>query len=373
MNSQKCAPGALSDDALLARVTELLGRSRRTEAELIAHLAEVDVRRLYRREACSSMYAYATERLHLSEAEAYCRITIARLSRRIPAVLDMLADGRLHVSGLARLAPHLAGPDAGDLLARAAFRSKRAIEALIAEIAPRPDAPSSIRRLPRAATASQPRALEPAAPEPAASEPAARPPERHAPTVALAAEDVPVENGAPARPNLTRREPGMAPLAPARYKVQFTAGAELHEKITRAQALLRHQIPDGDLAAVVDRAVTLLLQKLERDRFAATSAPRKAADEADPTPSSRRVPDPVRRAVWLRDDGQCTFRDRKGRRCSARDRLEFHHVVPFARGGDHSESNVRLLCSSHNAYQAELDYGAALMAWAGSRRPPLGA
>ncbi len=108
--------------------------------------------------------------------------------------------------------------------------------------------------------------------------------------------------------------------------------------------------------------MTLLVRELERARFAATPKPRKTASEADPTPSSRTIPRPIRRAVWTRDGGQCTFRDSQGRRCPARERLEFHHTVPFGQGGDHSESAITLRCSSHNAYQAELDYGAAFMA-----------
>jgi hypothetical protein len=158
----------------------------------------------------------------------------------------------------------------------------------------------------------------------------------------------------------------VAPLAPSRYRVQFTAGAELHDKIERARGLLRHQVPDGDLAVIFDRAMTLLVEDLERARFAATKAPRKAAHEADPSPESRRIPDPIKRAVWARDEEQCTFRDREGRRCPARERLEFHHLVPFAKGGDHSASNVALRCAAHNAYQADLDFGAAFMA--GRRR-----
>jgi hypothetical protein len=149
----------------------------------------------------------------------------------------------------------------------------------------------------------------------------------------------------------------VVPIAPARFKVQFTAGAELHDKIVRAQALLRHQISDGDLAAVFDRAMTLLVRELERERFASTKAPRKELSDVDPTPTSRYIPAPVRRAVWGRDGGQCTFRDRHGRRCPARERLEFHHLTPFAQGGDHSEANVTLRCRMHNAYQAKLDYG----------------
>src|SRR6266545_4463625 len=114
----------LSDDDLLAPLADVLLRGRRVEAELVWHLAEVDRRRLYLREACPSMHVYVTQRLRMSDAEAYLRITVARVSRRFPVVLAMLADGRLHLSAIAKPAPHLrdegedVGEDAGALLAR---------------------------------------------------------------------------------------------------------------------------------------------------------------------------------------------------------------------------------------------------------------
>jgi hypothetical protein len=61
------------------------------------------------------------------------------------------------------------------------------------------------------------------------------------------------------------------PLGGARYKVQFTASAALHDKLKRLQALMRSQVPDGDLAAIIDRAVTEKLERLEARRFAKTS------------------------------------------------------------------------------------------------------
>ena len=139
----------LSDDELLRRLSELLSRSRQVEAELVAHIGEVDERRLYAREACSSMFAYATDVLHLSEHEAYERITTARASRRYPLLLEMLRDGRLHLSGIGKLAPHLTEENQ-----RGPPRPSRApdqaseIEELLAELSPRPDAPSVMRKLP---------------------------------------------------------------------------------------------------------------------------------------------------------------------------------------------------------------------------------
>jgi len=139
---------ALSDDDLLHRLTEILSQSRRVEKDLVAHIAEVDGRRLYAREAFPSMFAYCTGALHLSEGEAYLRIAVARASREHPILLAMLGDGRLHLRGIAQLAPHLTAGNREALLRRATHRSQRQIEVLIAEVPPREDVPALIRRLP---------------------------------------------------------------------------------------------------------------------------------------------------------------------------------------------------------------------------------
>ena len=139
---------SVPDDDLLRRLADLMGRSRRVEADIVAHIAEVDERRLYAREALPSMFAYCTDVLHLSEAEAYLRIAAARASLKHPILLTMLADGRLHLTAIAMLARHLTCENRDGLLERATHRSKRQIEELIAEIAPRPDVPMVVRKLP---------------------------------------------------------------------------------------------------------------------------------------------------------------------------------------------------------------------------------
>jgi hypothetical protein len=98
--------------------------------------------------ASPSMFAYCTEVLHLSEAEAYVRIAAARASREHPVLLEMLADGRLHLTAIARLAPHLTTENRDTLLERAAHKTKRQIEELVAELAPRPDVPAMMRKVP---------------------------------------------------------------------------------------------------------------------------------------------------------------------------------------------------------------------------------
>ena len=108
---------SLSDDELHHRVSKSLAQSRRVEWVLIAHIAEVDARRLFAREAFPSMIQYCLDVLHLSEGEAYRRIAAARLSRRYPMVLSMLEDGSLHLCGLGLLSKHLDDANYEDVFA----------------------------------------------------------------------------------------------------------------------------------------------------------------------------------------------------------------------------------------------------------------
>jgi hypothetical protein len=86
---------------------------------------------------------------------------------------------------------------------------------------------------------------------------------------------------------LTRR-PEVSPLAPERYRVQFTIGGETHEKLRRAQDLLRREVPDGDPGAIFDRALTLLLDEVAR-RSWLTAKPRQASPRGLDLATSRRA------------------------------------------------------------------------------------
>ena len=161
--------------------------------------------------------------------------------------------------------------------------------------------------------------------------------------------------------------PVVQPLSPGRYKVQFTASAELQRKLERLQALMGSKGRDGDLATVIEQAVTEKLERLEAHRFVRSKAPRKGPAKPDPTqttpsPTSRHIPAAVQRTVRERDGGRCRYVDDHGRRCKERDHLQFHHRHPFGLGGDHSVENIRLMCRAHNAYLAECDYGRDAMA-----------
>src|SRR5688572_28957217 len=139
---------ALSDRQLLDGLGAVLSSGRRLLAQLVAHLGEVEERRLHMDAACSSLFSYCVNRLGLSEDEACRRIEVARLARRCPAMFPLLASGALSLSVAALLKPHLSNVDAERLLAAVAGKSVQLAREALAACFPRPDVPSSVRKLP---------------------------------------------------------------------------------------------------------------------------------------------------------------------------------------------------------------------------------
>jgi 5-methylcytosine-specific restriction endonuclease McrA len=129
------------------------------------------------------------------------------------------------------------------------------------------------------------------------------------------------------------------------------------QKLQQAQALLSHGGKAFELAQVLELAADLVLAHAERKRFGATDKPRNSTSDSE----SGHIKNEVKREVHARDGGQCTFTSESGRRCEARDNIEFDHVRPVSRGGRSDAANVRLLCRAHNQLRAEQTFGAGFM------------
>jgi hypothetical protein len=418
----------LAEDELLARFERLVVADRRTTAHLLAAIAEIDKRKLWARRACSSMFEFCLRYYNMSEQVAAKRIWTARTTRRFPVMLAMLARGELHLTAIQLLSKHLTEANHAGVLERAKHRTSREIENLIAEIAPRPDVPSRIRALPRRTVTVE---------AGVSNVEGGRGPER----LDRSMFDTPGRDrpdGTTGEPEQARRpvptfaasEPARSakkqiiPLAPHRYKVEITVDQETHDKLRRLQDLLSQQRAGLDPAAVVSRALDVLLEKTLKRKAALTERPRSGARTAkqnssardqqparqrtphqarherphgtgesqsignqgdegrrrmsrrggttpradaastDANQSARRprtIPAAVRREVWLRDGGRCVFVDDFGERCRATRFVEFHHRNPFAKSGAHEVANVELRCRAHNQAQADLDFGADFM------------
>lgn len=486
----------VSDQLLTQNLKTFIGRGARIDAMIVAHLAEVEERRLHLKAAASSLFDYCVRLLGLSESEAFHRITAARLARRFPVIFGLLAARSIHLSALRILRDHLTPQNHRELLAAATNKPKREVEALVAALNPRPDVAPLIRRLPamrreqrgrltgpRAAAALTNSVVHVGANTPGGSEAmssnvsnagggpapaddfeptaaggasapllltfAAGADERHREHTAVDVATRPrahlgdLVSGGAGTPSVSCQQasagsaatsshsaaPGIGnpagmraleQLSPVRYLLRLSVSRELTDKLERARDLMSHANPSGELALVLERALDLLLEKLERQRFAQTKQPRiarrgprettspqrtevakegseprgesrpgdraggapkttlasSATSTADPnavTPDERgvrnlsparrthreHIPSEIRRAVVARDGAQCTYVDNEGNRCPSRAFLQLHHEQAHARGGPSTLENLRLLCGSHNRLLAELEFGRA--------------
>ncbi|HKA25693.1 MAG TPA: hypothetical protein VKF80_12000 [Candidatus Eisenbacteria bacterium] len=381
------------DSALLHDGVNVATRERGESTTLLAYIAEIDSRGLFVSAGYSSMFTYCLKAYKLSEDAANARIQVARVARKFPFLFDALQDGRLHLTGVRLLAPHLTSENAEDLVAAATDRSMTEIQRLIAQRFPLdepPKATQTIRAIPSGKVGVPvSRRIDPLfqglnesgdAPQaasipPIANQGAGRPPDSPSvPADPSPAASCPVPSGH---------------VAPERYLVRFTVGRGTHDKLRYAQMLSSHSNPGGSIERIVDEALDLFIERREKQKFAATSRPRprvaasmqaKSAVGGRPgsqggvsvaAPSSGRVaptsargryiPAAVKRAVWKRDRGRCTFVSASGHRCESRMFLEFDHVEPVARGGTATVERIRLRCRAHNQYEAEQAFGPEFM------------
>jgi hypothetical protein len=336
----------LADATLLAHVRSSLANERIATADLLADLAEIDARKLYREAAYPSMLAWCVGELHLCEHAALKRIRAARIAREFPALFGAVADGRLHLTAVIELKPKLSQENLEELITAAAYRTQHGVRLMLAERFPRV-IEGTAQTASCAATTCEPEL---------AAQPVVRSaPEEEAPPLELSAPTP------PAAPEVKFSGRGrLTPLSADVFDLHVMIRRGTREVLEHVQNLLGHAIPPGEVAEVLDRALRHYARHLEKRKFGATDRPRPSA--ALPTKATGRyIPAPVRQLVWERDGGRCTFESATGKRCDARHGLEFDHIVPVGRGGESTVDNLRLRCREHNQLEAERTYGAEFM------------
>jgi hypothetical protein len=356
----------LSDGEIIERTERLALIERRATAVLVAHLAVLDARRLYLPQGYSSLFTYCTERLHLSEHGAYNRIVAARLSRRFPVILDSLSNGSLHLAAIRIVAPFLSDENCHELIHAVRFQSKRQVEEIVAALSSSPELAAVATKV----TSDRPLTLALSSGD-TRGDAAAPPTQSTEPTCQKLSAQVRAScshfQSDATRPSAARHAPPgtMTPVASDLYKVQFTADSETNTLLRQAQELLAPRVQARDIGSVMKLALSLLVQKLMKERL---GAPGRQGKVRPGNPASRHVPLHVRRAVWARDGGQCGFIGKSGRRCTERSGLQFHHFKPYAVGGLSTVDNVGLRCREHNAHEAEVFFRGSSAP--SPRRPP---
>ncbi len=396
------ALSSLDSKALATRLRELAGDRRNVDVDFILHLDEFDRRRAYLEAGYGSLWAYCLEALHLCEGSAGRRIQAMKVLRRFPSLEAALRDGRLSLSTVALLGQVATPENVGDLLDRAAFKSRADVDHLVASLQPRLAPKDGIRMLPERQSESM-------------RSPPSSPPSEHsasdAPTIALAlayadlpspavgvdatpSARVPVlELAAPPIPAHRPSRPELRPVSGSEWSLRVTVDDACKADLETLRDLLSHKIPDGDLAAVLHEAIRCAIDKHGKRRgtvapsrkrspkpeqaladpasttaVTAATRPPQAAAPAEPvaldlfTPPPRSRPSAaVRRQAYARDGGSCSWIGEDGRRCGSTWQLEHDHVQSASLGGGADVDEIRILCRPHNLLHAEQVFGREFM------------
>jgi hypothetical protein len=366
----------LTDAQLVTEIAALNRAQRTATAALVAHLAELEARDLHLAMGFRSLYRYCRAVLHRSEYESYNRMEAAHAVRRFPVIVPMLADGLLHLTAVRLLAPHLGDENHLALLGGAIHKSKVEVQDLLARWFPKANVATSIRRVPGSA-GSQSEIVGPPGNPPFGSEvgsagndsTAGQSVTRGSAGSADAFTGSDGEAAGGATPSKPLAAPGSTAPTPARrasidplsaetYCVRLTARRATIERLRRAQEILSHAVPDGDVDEVLYRALGALIEEESRKKLAAVR--RRAAEGRSKRPAnrasrvahpaSRAIPAEVERAVRARDGEQCAFVSKDGRRCGERRFLELHHRQPWIAGGGGTTGNISLRCRALKQY-----------------------
>ncbi len=363
-------------------------------AEFLVALAHFDRHRGWEALGHASLFAFLHFELGLSNSAAFYRMSAARLLQRFPDLVEPIRDGRLCLSTTAELAKVISEENRAEVVKRFFGRSAREALEVVAELQPRVAPP---RRA--VVTAIPP---PPVTVETQKASPIERPatwPGR--PTSSLSPAPAATDSGLlltseeevthPARVEPRRDE--VEPLTADLRRLHITVSRQLLKKLEAARDGLSHAVPGASAEQVIEAALDLLLEKQARSRgqvkrprsvsplpteaaapTASSMPPPRATPVSNPAgsalapattePTHRRtgpreaIPAAVRRAVWERDQGRCQWPLDGGGRCGSTHRLELDHIQPWARDGEPTVANLRVVCHAHNARAARQVFGA---------------
>ena len=315
----------LKDKELIEKFGVLVKEEKEATASVVTHLAEIDRRKLYALEGYSSLFSYRVEKYHYSESEAFLRIQACRLSQSFPEVLKFLEEGKLTLTALKMISPYVTQENKNMFFERVQHKTKRELELLLAELFPQEEEViDTIRHLPQSSETQTAQNL--------------------------------TRSGTSTLSKI-RAKGIIKPMTVQRVKIELSASEGLAKKIQRAKELLRHKYPEGRLEDILNEALELLLNKKDPQRKISQKEPGASLEMPMAFSDTRYIPQRIKRVVWKRDEGQCSYTSAEGKKCGERNFLELDNVHPWSLGGDSTTANLRLLCRTHNQWRAEKTFG----------------
>ena len=386
----------ISDKALLCGIGRLSERERKTVLSILLHLIEIERRRLYLSRGYSSLFEFCTGQLGYCESTASRRIRAARCVRDFPAVYRLLASGRVALSNVVRISGVINAKNSEELLSEIEGRSAREVDLIVSRrrpksairdkvspvyirteiLVPIDDAGSEETVESRGGKKSTANVDRGKSPNSCGSDKNAGD--------AAGTDSTGSGNGSSGEPATERRM-----VLEQRFRVEFGVDQGFLEKLERVRSLLstkhhrrlefaelfeilldehieRHS-PEARACRRAERERRQAGHKIQKKQTpgqnessaktsrAASAGPKK--NQQQKRERSRHIPRSVRDKVYARDKGRCTFISPGGRRCGSTWDLQIDHIVPFARGGDNTAGNLRLLCGKHNRLEAKRAFG----------------
>lgn len=335
---------SLSDKQILSKITELVSRERSLTRGVLLHLNEIERRRLHLKLGYASLFDYCTTGLGYSSSAAARRIRTARCIARYPGVLALLKANEVNLSTVSQVSRILTPENQTSVLQRIRGKSQREVDAIIAEYEPRALPPERVRpivvQVPAAVVASS------TAPELASFATSMRADEsKSEPFKGLQSEHC--RSGSELADPPTER----------RLHLSFSVSEAFMGKLETIRSLAWHSLPaNASLEQVFELAMDHFIEKKDpraRKQRRDEKTIQRNSRRNKATAHTRQIAATVKDDVYTRDDGRCTYVSASGKVCGSKCGLQFDHIEPFARGGESTTRNLRLLCAYHNRLEAE--------------------
>lgn len=287
---------------IVKRLKEQVAKERELTAGILADLREVEDQKIFAEMGYSSMFEFATKELSYTEGAAQRRILAMRLIKQIPEVEEKIVRGSLSLSAAASVQ---------SFFKKESVSTEKKMEILMAV-----ENTSS----------------------------------RECERKLLEFSSTPTQ-----LPKETEKLVGSGST-----QISFVANRGLMEELESIRNLLGHKNDSMSYATLFENMAKLTLIQLNKKRHVASPTPESkhadAATDRSISPS-RYIPSKTRREIWLRDDGQCTFKNEEGHRCNSKFALEIEHLIPWSVGGTNTLENLALLCRTHNRWRAVKFFG----------------
>ena len=397
----------LSNKELLSQTKLLVQKERDIHIQVLRHLAEIDSRKLFFKQGFFSLFDYAVRELGYSEGAAYRRIKAMKLCCALPKTASRLQSGSLSLSAASQLQVFFEKQDkkikeeekkALSLKSHEGRVSKNEIKeqkksgeeqiSIKTEVLKKEETGEHLKM----GEGFQNEDLNRTSLKPLSQEEKENLVKRAQRCSTRATERL-LSEADPSLSHLPQREK-VRFLGKGKVEVKIVIDEKCHKELEKLKNLLSHRNPKlsyGELISILSKEAVkkhdprekntrqrkeekvqenLSVEKQEfKDKsaeLAVTFAPKSehinqySKEKATFAPKprhqikkiNRTIPSCLRKYIWERDGGQCTYvHHETKRRCASRHLLQIDHIQPFALGGRSEKENLRLLCAGHNQYR----------------------